>query len=101
MDEGLKELKAEFRQLAADWREQMAVGALTAQRVTQVDEKLAELADKVADLDRRLRVAETDHAAKQEAAERSRRASTWISVAVAVVGLVATVVFNVIKAGVT
>ncbi|MEU6713034.1 hypothetical protein ABZ897_16250 [Nonomuraea sp. NPDC046802] len=81
------DLSLEIRELAAEWRAQIAAHALLGQRVGHLETSQA-------DQETRLRLVEQDLAGRKEAAEKSRRANMWIATAITVAGLVVTLVFN-------
>ncbi|MGW0485782.1 hypothetical protein [Nonomuraea sp. NPDC003214] len=81
------ELRAEFREVAAEWRAQIAAAALIAQRVTQLESSQKDQED-------RLRLVETDLAGRKENAEKSKRTNMWISTVIAVAGVATGVVIK-------
>lgn len=86
----IAELRTEIRELAAEWRAQIAAGALLTQRVGQLETSQKDQED-------RLRLVEQDLAGRKEAAEKSRKVNMWIATAISLVGLTAGVVFDLVK----
>ncbi|MFI6900261.1 hypothetical protein ACIBKY_03315 [Nonomuraea sp. NPDC050394] len=80
-------LGTEIRDLAAEWRGQIASGALVSQRVGQLESSQS-------DQESRLRLVEQDLSGRREAAEKSRRANMWIATGITVCGLIITLIFN-------
>lgn len=81
------ELSLEIRDLAAEWRAQIAAGALLNQRVGHLESSRG-------DQEARLRLVEQDLAGRKESAEKSKRTNMWIATAITVAGLIVTLVFN-------
>jgi hypothetical protein len=83
------ELSLEIRELAAEWRAQIAAGALLNQRVGHLESSQS-------DQEARLRLVEQDLAGRKESAEKSKRANMWIATAIAAAGLILGQVVNLI-----
>ncbi|TMR93283.1 hypothetical protein [Nonomuraea basaltis] len=81
------DLSLEIRELAAEWRSQIAAGALLSQRVGQLESSQG-------DQEARLRLVEQDLAGRKESAEKSRRTNMWIATGITICGLIITLVFN-------
>ncbi|MEV0996779.1 hypothetical protein [Nonomuraea sp. NPDC050202] len=73
-------LSLEIRELATEWRAQIAAQALLGQRVGHLEGSQA-------DQEARLRLVEQDLAGRKESAEKSRRTNMWIATGIAATGL--------------
>ncbi|MFI6637197.1 hypothetical protein ACIBI7_50650 [Nonomuraea fuscirosea] len=82
-------LGLEIRELAAEWRAQIAGVALLNQRVGHLETSQD-------DQEARLRLVEQDLAGRKESAEKSRRNNMWIATGIAAAGLVLNQVFDLI-----